>query len=304
MAVVEHHFRAMASAGLVQLVDGDLNLAQRAERRAQDLEARWSRFLPTSDVSRLNRAGGAEVRVTPETIELVRAMTRAWELTERRYDPTVLPLLVALGYQRSVEDLERRTLLDPDATPLGDLHAIEIDAGRSTVALPRGMALDPGGIGKGLAADMIAAELIADGARGALVSIGGDLGVAGRAPDEGWLVVVEAPDDPDRALVTLAIDHGGIATSSTLSRRWATTDATAGATHHLIDPGSGRASSTDLWAVTVIAGSGMEAEAIATEALLAGSSGLGVVLDRHGVDGVAVTDQGALLVAINARQGL
>jgi thiamine biosynthesis lipoprotein len=148
------------------------------------------------------------------------------------------------------------------------------------------LVVDPGGIGKGLAADLAVAQLLDEGVDGALVEIGGDLATAGAPVDPaGWLVDVEHPDPDDGLLCRLAISGGGVATSSVRSRRW-TRDGVE--RHHQIDPGTGVCSTTDLAAVTVIAPCGWMAEVHATTALAAGSDHAIACLDGHGLSGIAV----------------
>lgn len=259
------------------------------------LEACWSRFLADSDVSRLNLAGGRPIEVDPTTITLLEAMIDAWEATDRRFDPTTLPALVAAGYRSSIDDPRRVTILpsgavrfdgrDHDDLTLAD---IEIDRAASTVRLPIGLAIDAGGIGKGLAADLAVADMIRTGADGAMVSIGGDISLGGQPPEGGWNVLVEHPrrDQQLGGLVgTLALTNGGVATSSTVSRRW---QHEGSARHHIIDPWTGSPSMTDLSSVTVVARSGWQAETHATAAILAGSEHVVDYLDRHGLSGLAV----------------
>jgi thiamine biosynthesis lipoprotein len=177
----------------------------------------------------------------------------------------------------------------PDAvSPWGlvSLDDMEIDPSTNTVVLPAGLALDPGGIGKGLAADLAVARLMTAGASGALVEIGGDLAMAGTAVDEaGWLVNVEWPDPADGVLCSVAIGWGGVATSSTRSRRWLVDGVER---HHQIDPSTEHCSTTDLDAVTVIAPTGWLAEVHATAALSTGSAGAVGYLDGHGLSGIAI----------------
>jgi thiamine biosynthesis lipoprotein len=299
MEVAEHRFRVMASDAHVIVVaqsdapSGDW-FGAHARGQLDHLEQRWSRFLPDSDITRINVAEGRPVRVDADTVTLLLAMVDAWRLTDGRFDPTVLPALIAAGYGASIDDPERVT-----AMPAGDLHIdglgdVHIDAANCSVTLPRGCILDPGGIGKGLAADLTAGRLIAAGAGGALVSVGGDIAMAGAAPHPaGWFVNVEQPDASDGNLCTLAVSGGGVATSSTRSRRWTS----AGRTHHHhIDPPTGVESTSDLAAVTVIARSGWLAEAHSTAALLSGHAGVLRYLDDHALTGIAVRDDGSTLV--------
>lgn len=262
----------------------------------EHLEARWSRFLPDSDVSRLNLASGQPVRVDPLTITLLCAMVDAWHATEHRFDPTTLRGLLAAGYRSSIDDPDRVTVLPTGLVRLRDrqgrgralptLDHIEIDPDTCTVDLPVGLAVDAGAIGKGLAADLAMARLLESGADGALVSIGGDISTGGRSPVGGWTVDIEHPDPEHGTLGRIAISGGGVATSSTRSRRWRHGGREY---HHLIDPWTGAPSMTDLMSVTVIARSGWLAEVHATAAILAGSSEVIEYLDRHELSGLAVT---------------
>ncbi len=292
MAAAEHRFRVMASTAQVVVVDGDPDLGVEAEAHLRRLESRWSRFLPDSDITRLNRAGGRPVAVAADTLVLVTAMVEAWRLTGGRFDPTTLPALVAAGYEASIDDPTRVTRLPAGAALDGDPGAIEVDPVASTVTLPVGLVVDPGGIGKGLAADLTVEHLRGRGAGGALVSVGGDLAVAGAAPEpSGWPIVVEDPLDASSEVCALAVDRGGVATSSTVSRTWTHDGRTR---HHLIDPDTGLPSTSDLAAVTVVAPTCWRAEALATATLLRGAVDAVAYLEGQGVDGIAVGHDGAI----------
>jgi thiamine biosynthesis lipoprotein len=299
MEVAEHRFRVMASDAHVIVITGDDGpsgdqLGTHARRLLDHLERRWSRFLPDSDITRLNLAEGRPVSVDVDTVTLLRAMVDGWRLTDGRFDPTVLPALIAAGYRASVDDPRRFTAVPDGDLCAGGLSSVHIDVADLSVSVPRECVLDPGGIGKGLAADLTAARLIEAGASGALVSVGGDLAAAGLAPSpEGWLVNVEQPEPSLGNLCTLAVSGGGVATSSTRSRRWTSGGLTH---HHHIDPATGVESTTDLAAVTVIARCGWLAEVHATAAMLSGRAGVVQYLDRHDLSGIALGDDGSVLV--------
>jgi thiamine biosynthesis lipoprotein len=158
-----------------------------------------------------------------------------------------------------------------------------IDGDRNLVTLPDGMCLDPGGIGKGLAADLVVGQLLALGAEGASVSIGGDVAVRGDAPQEGgWLIGVADPVDNDREAGQLTMVAGGVATSGTLRRTWRTDDGEA--VHHLLDPATGRSihHQRQIVAVTVIAGTASWAEVWTKAAMVRGAAVL-AELDELGL---------------------
>jgi thiamine biosynthesis lipoprotein len=263
------------------------------------LEACWSRFVPDSDVSRLNLAGGHPVPVDPSTITLVATMIEAWRSTEQRFDPTTLPALMAAGYRSSIDDPRRITIMPTGALRFDDcgvdrptLDDVDIDLDAGTIRLPIGLTIDAGGIGKGLAADLAIDLALRSGSESALVSIGGDIAASSRDRDSGWRVVIEHPDTDRAPVGTIAVTGGGVATSSTRSRRWRQGGIER---HHLIDPWTGDVSTTDLASVTVVARSGWLAEAHATAAILAGSDSVIDLLEWHELTGVAVTNDGDVL---------
>lgn len=296
MAVVEHRGRVMAS-DLHVITVGDAARCDEAISAAlaqlDHYERCWSRFIATSDISRINRSHGGGLAVDDATLTLLTVMANGHRLTNGRFDPTVLPALAASGYAASKLDptaVSQFATVDGAAPSVTDV-VLDVTAGM--VHVPAGLTLDAGGIGKGLAADLIVAQLLHAGLDGALVSIGGDMAMAGISPDPaGWLVTVEQPDDHDSALCELAVSAGGVATSSTRSRRWHHDGAER---HHHIDPATSQPSTTDLAAVTVIAGNGWMAEVHATAALSCGSAGVLAHLAAHGLSGIAVDLHGQVL---------
>jgi thiamine biosynthesis lipoprotein len=259
------------------------------------LERCWSRFIPSSDISRINTARVSRLAVDDSTMTLLAAMVEGHRLTDGRFDPRVLPALLEEGYVASRFDSSRRTELPDRSGPVPPLDQLELDPLAGMVTVPTGLALDPGGIGKGLAGDLAVARLLELGANGALVSIGGDLAMAGVAvTEEGWLVQVEHPDSADEVVCTLAVSDGGVATSSTRSRRWMLDGRER---HHQIDAVTSLPSTTDLASVTVIARCGWHAEVHATAALATGSSGVLAYLADHGLEGIAIDTSGNVVVS-------
>lgn len=279
----------MGSDAHLIVVGGPSGLIDDAVARVQELERRWSRFLPDSEISQLNRWAGLPVAVSPDTIGLIEHAVVAWRLSGGAFDPTVLGAVIRAGYDRSFELLDVVDPTTPDQRcPLGrGPDAIVI--GRETVTLPPGAGFDPGGIGKGLAADFIGAEVLAAGADGVCINLGGDVRVAGRGPDAGaWTVAIEHPwSAQPLALVGLA--GGAVATSTTLHRRW---QRGGQIRHHLIDPQTGRPSDTDLTLAAVVARQSWIAEVLAKAVLLAGSAHPFDIVAGTGAEALAVDNHG------------
>lgn len=246
-------------------------VASLAERVA-DLEARWSRFIPTSEISQLNTTGGP-LLVSDETVRLLRTAIEAHRLTGGLFDPLMLEPLCTLGYDRdhrSLDSAEALMELVPTDSIASDRGTVMLDHALGTVAIPHGCRFDPGGIGKGVAADILAAEALTAEADGVFVELGGDIRLGGSwYGSPRWPVLVADPWDPRADLARIEVFGGAVATSSTLRRRWRHDGAVH---HHLLDPATERPAVSDLVSVTVHAGSAWAADALAMAAVIAGRS--------------------------------
>lgn len=254
--------------------------------RLHELEQRWSRFLPTSEISELNASPGVLRQVSPDTFVLVEALVRAWHATGGAFDPTMLGALVHLGYGTSRDRSERTTSLTADATPRGRPAEILVRADDLAVMLPMGTTLDPGGLGKGLAADLVVDEIMAAGAAGALVEVGGDLRVRGRPPvGHAWPITI----DDTGEVIELA--GGGLGTSSSRLRTWTVDDDRR---HHLLDPTTLRSTTTDVESCTVIAGTAAWAESFTKVAFTHGARAAIAEYERLGLAASIVTADGVV----------
>ena len=254
------------------------------------LERTWSRFLPDSEISALNRSAGCLTLVSEATYELVAHAERARRATAGAFTSLMLDQLVELGYDRTWSEVQSDGVAADDDVVTVDHPAcddgIELYPEIRAVQVPDGARFDPGGIGKGLAADMVAAALLDDGAASAQIELGGDVRVVGRAWNgDDWHVNVDDVDHGTPVAATIQLSEGGVATSSTKRRRWRRGTVEL---HHLLDSRTGRPADTDLDAVTVAAPELWWAEVVAKVALMAGSDGARGVLERHGLSGVLV----------------
>ena len=287
--VAELSFRAMGSDAHVIVVGGPVDGATRARARIDELEQRWSRFRADSEISVLNRNAGQFVEVSDDTRLLIERAIEAWRISGGSFDPTVLGALIRAGYDRSFD-----TLGDAPAAGLSSLllGCTDIELTEHAVRLPAGTGFDPGGIGKGLGADLVAEETMAAGADGVCINLGGDLRVQGRSPEgEGWTIDIEHPLS-SAPITRVGVAEGAVATSTTLRRQWKVEGAPR---HHLIDPGTGLPSDSDLTLACVITAHAWAAEVLAKAVLLRGSAHPFDLLGGTGAQALVVDRDGRVI---------
>lgn len=219
-------------------------IAERCLAWLREVDSHLSRFRPESELCQLNRAGGRWFSASPLLYAAVEAAVRAaWE-SDGLFDPTMLPRLEALGYDRDFAQIAHREVAAApaeDAPQAGGWRGIELDARARRIRLPEGVRVDLGGIAKGWAADL-ALERYCGACPGALVNVGGDLRArGGPQPGEGWSVGILGPADPSgpdeqRRVATVTFSRGGLATSGALRRWWYVGGVRR---HHLLDPHTG-----------------------------------------------------------------
>ena len=233
-------------------------LAGLAARRVELLEQCWSRFRPDSELN------------------LLRALVEAWSWSEGDVDATVLGGMVAMGYDRDFASIAAASMPPSwERRPGQGMGEVRVHDG--AVSLPRGVGLDPGAIGKGLAGDIVTAEIAGAGAAAVLMSLGGDVVTHGVPLDTGeWRISLRDDRTPERDeidVIRLAGDRRAVATSSSLRRRWADR-------HHILDPRTGSPIDSDVVQASVVADCGWRAEAGATVALMRGSASAAWLAER------------------------
>ncbi len=286
--IIERSFAVMGNTAHISVVDGidaDLDFAQ---FRLIELENLWSRFLTTSEISQLNLSEGAPVSVHAETIRLVKYMKVGRQATNGLFDPTLLPALVANGYGRSLVEPLHITLLPGGAKFNQPLDMVVINESSRTISMPKNLTLDPGAIGKGLAADIVANELMQREVAGVCVNVGGDIRCIGRGNDsDSWRLDVASPFD-ESLVGSLRLQDGAVATSSVRAKTWMQDGVMK---HHVLAPDTGAPRETfenSFVQATVVARECVWAEIFAT-ALLVGEPRNGfAMVDENDLAALAV----------------
>jgi thiamine biosynthesis lipoprotein len=274
LTVMDFHtasFEAIGVSNQVTVLDPDALPAAVALARAEvvALDDACSRFRGDSELARLNAVG--QGTVSPLLLEAIETALEAAQVTGGLVDPTVGASMRALGYDRDFAVVVRRGAKRPfELRPASRWRSVELDRATSTVRLARGTELDLGATAKAFASDRIAALVHRATGSPTLISLGGDIAVAGAAPAGGWPILVTEDsrgtgvDGP-----VVAIATGGLATSSTTVRRWRAGETVV---HHIVEPATGAPASERWRTVTVAAPTCLEANVAATAAIVAGPS--------------------------------
>jgi len=262
--------RAMGSTAHVLLGDAPEGVAAWALAEIERLEQCWSRFRRDSELAQLHERAGQWTEVSPPMLLALTCAADLHRATQGRFDPTILAALEHVGYDRSFEGVETDSarLGGGDAClPAVGFDRVEIDIDSARVRIPAGMRIDLGGLGKGLAADLVSRGLIDRGARTALVSLGGDMRARGEPPGGAWQIPVEHPAHQNRVAFVHALRDGALVTSTRRIRAWTRADREY---HHIIDPRTGDSTRTQVVAVVAAAAESWWAEGIAKAMMIAG----------------------------------
>jgi thiamine biosynthesis lipoprotein len=264
-----------------------------AKRALLGWHDRFSRFEPDSELSQINRDPRSVLPISPLMRRVIEAALQGAQQTDGLVDPALGVAIQRAGYDAHMDGPGIRlglalSLAPPRRPATGDPAArwrqAGVDASTGTLTRPPGLALDPGGIAKGVFADELASMLA--GFDAFALDCAGDIRLGGTS-QVAREVGVQSPFD-NAALTTLLVSDGGVATSGIGRRSWLTADGRPA--HHLLDPGSGRPAFTGVVQATALAPTATEAEILAKAALLSGPERAARWL-RHG--GVLVLEDGS-----------
>jgi thiamine biosynthesis lipoprotein len=235
--------RVMGSLAEIQVYDADDVSAARAMAAALDemqrVDGLLSNYRPDSELSRMNSAAPkAPFQASPELYDFVKRSRAYFEETLGTFDPTMGPLVRAWGFftprparPSAADAAAARARSGFDKVRLDDLS-------RSVSYAVEGIEFDPGGIGKGYAADRAVRVLQQFGITSALVSAGGStLYGLGHPPErDGWKVAVRDPSSPATSLRFVTLRDNAVSTSGTSEKF---VDVEGHRYGHIIDPRSG-----------------------------------------------------------------
>lgn len=269
-------FRAMNTKMELTLADMEektADLVTFAQNWFHHVEERFSRFLPESELSHLNRLAGERCMVSDTMLEVVHLAEMYRQMTHGIFDPLLLNALLKAGYTVSFEKLKQQNSLSGSDIPISvnQHRSIKIDNTMKSIELPEQIPMDLGGIVKSWAVQRLVSHFQKQlkVSRG-IINAGGDLTVWNDSMhnDSPWIIGIENPWQENEELGQLILANGSIATSSKLGRHWETE---RGDMHHIIDPRTMEPSVSDVVQCTVTGQNIMDCEIWAKVICIMGS---------------------------------
>jgi thiamine biosynthesis lipoprotein len=282
----------------ITLVGEDEEAANKATLQSfqeiKRIEHLMSPWIDSSDVTRINQSAGKEwVKVSQETLRVIKKAREISELSEGGFDITVGPLTqlwrVARekGIPPSADELKKK--LD-----LVNFRNVMIDQGEKVFLKKRGMSIDLGGIAKGYAVDRAFEVLRTLGYKNLIVNAGGDLRVGGSKLDQPWSIGIQDPRSSEKIMATVTISDSAIATSGDYEKFFIYQGKRY---HHIFNPKDGLPSD-GCQSVTIICKEGMVADALATAVFVLGpEKGYVLCQKLKGVDCLIVDKEGKIIFA-------
>ncbi|HEY5104490.1 MAG TPA: FAD:protein FMN transferase [Acidimicrobiales bacterium] len=225
-----------------------------------------NRFRSDSEISRLNASCGDVTSISSTFQRALRAALDAANATQGLCDPTVLPALLALGYDVDYDELILRenVELEVPVLPTG-VSAIHLDEKAHRVQLDAPCQLDLGSSAKALLVDLVANDVAPSG--GVVVELGGDVALRGEGSEGPWVIGLSDSLHLTGREPRIAMGDGGVATSSITTRTWRAGNVVV---NHIVDPRTGSFAKGPYATASVSARSCVLANAFATAALLWG----------------------------------
>ncbi len=285
------------------LAYGDRDLVFRAVGEAFSeigrVGERLSYYLPGSDVSRINRSAGIKpVKVSEETLEVIRTALEVSRITGGAFDPTAGPLIRLWDLRRGIvpnrKDIE-------EVLRKVDYRKVNLDVeGKMVFLEEKGMEIHLGGIIKGYLTDRGIEVLKKSGAVAGLVAVGGDVRVFGRKPDGRlWRIGIKDPRG-EGVFAALSLSDAAVSTSGDYGRFFIKNGKRY---HHIIDPRTGYPA-RGLMSVTVIAPSSAFADALATGLFVLGPERALELLKNLSLEGILITSEGKVIITPGIRRNL
>ena len=282
----------------IEVWGADQEIMEHCRQMCEDYEQMLSATIETSEISRINNAGGEPVEVSDETAGLIEEGIKYGDISDGRFDITIAPATDLWNFT----DNEEKILPDPDelaeAVTHIDYHCIKVEGNTVTLTDPEAR-IDLGGIAKGYIADRLKEYLKDEGIEHALIDLGGNMLTLGRRYDgNDFRIGIQKPfADTGTAMAVVSVNDKSVVTSGDYERYF---EKDGVIYHHILDPDTGYPVQNDLDQVTIISDHSVDGDALSTTCFAMGlEDGLELIRSLDGIEAVFVTKDGEMHTSSN-----
>lgn len=268
---------------------------KKLENKINELDDLLSTGKANSEVTKLNESGQAILSITGR--ELVKKSLELNQQTDGLFDVTIYPLMELWGFPsknyKVPSDKEIKDLLKN----VGSDKIIFDEATGEISFKNEGMKIDFGGIGKGYITDELVKILTKEKVQSAIINLGGNVFGFNKKPDGSlWNVAIRDPNEPERYMAVIRLENSAVITSGGYERYF---EENGSIYHHILDPGSGKPSKSNLKSVSIISEDGTLADALSTSLFIMGEEKAIEYWKKFGknFDIILMTEDNRLLVS-------
>ena len=277
----------------IEVWGADQDMIEHCRKMCETYEQMLSATIKTSEISRINNAGGEPVSVSDDTAELIEKGIEYGELSDGLFDITIAPASSLWDFT----DNEDKTIPDPaelaEAVSHIDYRCVHVDGNTVVLTDPEAQ-IDLGGIAKGYIADRLKEYLEGEGIEHALIDLGGNmLALGGRYDGTDFRIGLQKPfAETGTAMAALSINDQSVVTSGDYERYF---EKDGVIYHHILAPSTGYPVQNDLDQVTIISERSVDGDALSTTCFAMGlEDGMELIRSLDGVEAIFVTKDGEI----------
>ncbi|MDD6483090.1 MAG: FAD:protein FMN transferase [Clostridiales bacterium] len=261
-----------------------------AQAEIKRLEKLFDRFDPESDIYKLNTQ--KSYTVSSDSAQLIKTAAHIGEETGGAMDITIAPVMDLWGFGKGeyrVADMEEIK------EALNSVDCSKISVSGNNVTIDKDASLDLGAVAKGFASDAVIKTMSEHNASSAIVSLGGNVQTLGKKNGtKKWSVGIQNPLDPSKYIAAVNVYNAAVVTAGSYQRYF---EENGKKYHHIIDPKTGFPAQSGLSSVTVIAKSGLLADALSTALFVTGlDEGARIYEQRNDFEAVFVTEENEIYI--------
>ncbi|QLE01876.1 FAD:protein FMN transferase [Galbibacter sp. BG1] len=252
-----------------EVKNDSVNLKKQIEAVFDSVNASMSTYLPTSDISAINR-GDSTIVVDKYFREVYTTAKEIWRKTNGFFDPTIGALANAWGFgpEMAINDMKSEEV--DSLLEFTGFDKVFMSSDNRVIKEKKNIYLDFNALAKGYTIDLIGRMFDRNGVENYLIEVGGEILTRGNSKNtskvKNWVVAIDSPiqDNEQRVLIAkVKLEDKAMATSGNY-RKFRIDKKTGEHYVHIINPLTGYPQKSNVLSVSVVAKTCMVADAYAT----------------------------------------